>query len=164
MSQPLTTQVAIAHTLGELAGEPVGVIGVDGCGAPVMAQSLVGLARSFRSMALAEPGTPAGRVAAAVRAHPEYVGGSRRDVTELIRAVPGLIAKDGAEAVYAAALPDGQAMALKIGDGGQRARPVVMAEALRVAGVPASVLEPFREAAVLGHGEPVGAVTALPLA
>ena len=83
-------------------------------------------------------------MAAAVRAHPEYLGGTRRDVTALIRAVPGLIAKDGAEAVYAAALDDGRAVALKIADGGQRARPVVMAEALRVAGVPASDLEFLR--------------------
>jgi L-asparaginase II len=156
-------QGAIADTLTELAGEPVVATGTDGCGAPVMAQSLTGLARSFRALATAPAASEAGRVAAAVRAHPEYLGGTRRDVTALIRAVPTLIAKDGAEAVYAAALGDGRAVALKIADGGQRARPVVMAEALRLAGVPASDLEFLRHAPVLGHGEPVGAVVALPL-
>ena len=40
-----------------------------------------------------------------------------------MRAVPGLVAKDGAEGVYVAALPDGRAVALKIADGGERARP-----------------------------------------
>ena len=43
--------------------------------------------------------------------HPEMVGGERRDVTALMRHVPGLMAKDGADGVFAAALPDGRAVA-----------------------------------------------------
>lgn len=156
-------QQAIADLLAELAGEPVSAVGVDGCGAPVLAVSLIGLARSFAALAVAEAGSPAGRVSAAVRANPQWLGGTRRDVTALIRAVPGLIAKDGAEAVYAAALPDGSAVALKIADGGDRARPVVMAEALVAAGVDPAVVEFLRVAPVLGHGLPVGAVLAVPL-
>ena len=156
-------QVRIAATLCRLAGEPVGAVGVDGCGAPVMAVSLTGLARSFAALAVATPDTPEGRVAAAVRAHPEWLGGHRRDVTRLMQAVPGLIAKDGAEAVYAAALPSGHALALKIADGGERARPVVMAQALAATGVEPSSVAFLSDAPVLGHGEPVGAVRALPL-
>ena len=156
-------QRLMAKTLAELAAEPVAATGVDGCGAPVMAVSLTGLARAFAARAVAAPGTPEGRVAAAVRAHPRWLGGSRRDVTALIEGIPGLIAKDGAEAVYVAALPDGRAVALKIADGGQRARAVVMAAALRVAGVSAAVLAELDDAPVLGHGKPVGAVQSLPL-
>ena len=156
-------QRLMAKTLAELAAEPVAATGVDGCGAPVMAVSLTGLARAFAALAVAAPGTPEGRVAAAVRAHPRWLGGSRRDVTALIEGIPGLIAKDGAEAVYVAALPDGRAVALKIADGGQRARAVVMAAALRVAGVSAPVLAELDDAPVLGHGKPVGAVQSLPL-
>ena len=59
-------------------------------------------------------------------------------MTALIAGVPGLIAKDGAEGVYAAALPDGRAVALKIEDGAQRARPPVMVAALRALGVDAA--------------------------
>ena len=88
--------------------------------------TLAGLARAFRAIALAPTGPPSSRVAASIRSHPEWLGGTRRDVTRLIEGVPGLIAKDGAEGVYAAALPDGRAVALKIEDGGQRARPPVM--------------------------------------
>jgi len=156
-------QQLMAQTLAELAAEPIAATGVDGCGAPVMAVSLTGLARAFAALAVASPGTPEGRVVAAVRAHPRWLGGSRRDVTALIEGVPGLVAKDGAEAVYAAALPDGRAVALKIADGGQRASAVVMAAALRVAGVDAPVLDELAHAPVLGHGKPVGAVQALPL-
>ena len=61
------------------------------------------------------------------------VGGERRDVTTFMRHVPGLMAKDGAEGVFAAALPDGRAVALKIADGADRARPAVMVAALRAA-------------------------------
>jgi L-asparaginase II len=157
-------QRLMADTLGELAGEPVAHVGIDGCGAPVMAVSLVGLARAFAALVLADPGTPEHRVGAAVRAFPLQVGGTRRDVTALMRAVPGLLAKDGAEAVYAAALADGTSVALKIADGGDRARPVVMAEALRVAGVDPALVAFLDDAPVLGHGQPVGAVRALPLA
>ena len=158
---PLQQQIAAA--LAELAGEPVTATGVDGCGAPVMAVSLVGLARSFARLATAAVGTPEGRVAAAVRAHPEWLGGTRRDVTRLIRAVPGLIAKDGAEAVYAAALTTGHAVAVKIADGGARASAVVVGEALAAAGVDPDAVSFLADAPVLGHGEPVGAVRALPL-
>ena len=91
----------MADTLADLAGEPVAATAVDGCGAPVMAVSLAGLARAFGRIAAGAPGTPEAEVTAAMRAHPEYVGGTRRDVTALIRGTEGLIAKDGAEAVHA---------------------------------------------------------------
>jgi len=154
-------QVAMADTLAELAGEPVAAMAVDGCGAPVMAVSLGGLARAFGRLAAADPSTAEGRVAAAMRAHPEYVGGEGRDVTALIAGTPGLIAKDGAEAVYAVGLADGRGIALKVADGGQRARPVILAAVLRALGVESAAYETLEDAPVLGHGEPVGAVVAV---
>jgi L-asparaginase II len=126
-----------------------------------MAVSLHGLARAFGRIAAADPATPEGRVADAMRTHPDLVGGTRRDVTALMRGTPGLIAKDGAEAVYAAGLPDGRGVALKVADGGQRARPVVLAAVLRLLGVESFAYERLEEAPVLGHGRPVGAVVAV---
>lgn len=155
-------QQAIAATLQELSGDSVAAVGVDGCGAPVMAISLTGLARAFASLATAEAGAEH-RVAEAMRAHPEFVGGTRRTVTALMRGVPGLIAKDGAEAVYAAALPDGTSAAVKVADGNDRAAPVLLAQALREVDVDADVLEEVGRPPVLGHGEPVGAIEPLPL-
>src|SRR5436305_297070 len=93
---------------------------------PRAGRELTGPPLALAAIARAEPGTPGARVAEAIRAHPEHLGGTGRDVTELIRAVPGLIAKDGAEGVYAAALPDGRAAVLKIADGSPRARQPVM--------------------------------------
>jgi L-asparaginase II len=96
-----------------------------------------------------------------VRSHPDLVGGTGRDVTALLTAVEGLVAKDGAEGVFAAALPDGRAVALKIDDGAGRARPPVMVAALRRLGVDGSGLEDVARVPVLGHGEPVGVVRAV---
>jgi L-asparaginase II len=153
-------QRLVVATVAELAGEPVTATTVDGCGAPALAISLAGLARAFARLAVAAPDTAEGRIAGAIRRHPDWLGGTGREVTELIRAVPGLIAKDGAEAVYAAALPDGRAVALKIADGSDRARQVVMVALLRRLGVQAPGLAELAERPVLGHGEPVGAVLA----
>ena len=154
-------QQLIAQTLADLSGEPAAAIGVDGCGAPVMAVSLTGLARAFSRFAAAPAGTDEARVTAAIRAYPQWLGGTRRDVTSLIRGVPGLIAKDGAESVYAVGLADGRGVALKIADGGQRARPVVMAAALRRLGIDAEVLDELAHAPVLGHGQQVGSIDAV---
>jgi L-asparaginase II len=154
-------QLLIAQTLIELSGEAEAATGVDGCGAPVMAVSLTGLAHAFSRFAIAPDGTDEARVAAAIRAYPQWLGGTRRDVTSLIRGVPGLIAKDGAESVYAVGLADGRGVALKIADGGQRARPVVMAAVLRRLGLDAEVLDELESAPVLGHGQPVGSVVAV---
>ncbi|OIV37671.1 asparaginase [Mangrovactinospora gilvigrisea] len=154
-------QVRLRETLEDVAGEPVTFTGVDGCGAPLFAVTYRGLARAFAALATAAPGTPERRVADAMSAHPEYVGGTGRDVTELMRALPGAVAKDGAEGVYALALPDGSAVALKIADGSSRARPVAMVAALRRLGVDIDGNEALRALAlapVLGHGERVGDV------
>ncbi|MGW3967564.1 asparaginase [Amycolatopsis sp. NPDC005003] len=128
-------QRAIAAAFEDLTGRPVARVAVDGCGAPLFATTLRGLATAVSKIALAAPDTPEGLVAAGIRQHPELVGGSRRDVTAVMRAVPGLIAKDGFEAVQVAALPDGTAIAFKIADGGDRARYPVLAALLKLCGV-----------------------------
>lgn len=156
-------QLALRGTLERLAGEPVAATGVDGCGAPVYAISLLGLARAGRACVLGAPGSPERAVADAMRTHPEWAGGSRRDVTELMRGVPGLMSKDGAEAVSLVALADGRAVAVKIEDGGQRARQVVTAAALQLLGVDAPVVTAQLTFDLLGGGRPVGSVRAVAL-
>jgi L-asparaginase II len=140
---------------------------VDGCGAPAWAIPLTALARAYRDAVLAPETSALGAVAGAMRAHPEYVCGEESEVTGLMRAVPGLLVKDGAEAVYAAALPDGRAVAVKIADGGFRAGQAVLVAALMALdaaaepGADADALHRWGMVPVLGHGEPVGAVRAV---
>ncbi|HEX6887411.1 MAG TPA: asparaginase [Candidatus Nanopelagicales bacterium] len=145
-----------------LTGERIAALGTDGCGAPVAAVSLVGLARAMSRMVAASGESAAGAVARAMSQHPEYVGGSDRDVTRFMRAVPGAICKDGAEAVHVFALPDGRAGALKVADGSERARPAVVVGLLHALGVTdEAVLAAAGPAPVLGGGQAVGAVEPL---
>lgn len=151
----------ITATIDELAGEQHSHIGVDGCGSPAHVISLLGLARGFRSIATGAAGSAGDAVYRAMTGHAEMVGGSDRDVTVLMRNVAGLMAKDGADGVFAAALPDGRAVAVKIADGANRARPPVMLAALRALGVDTSTVEPMVTQWVLGHGSHVGEVRAI---
>jgi L-asparaginase II len=155
-SHPL--QLAITAALPSMTEEAVVHIGIDGCGAPAHVMTLAGLARSFRNIVTGAAGDEARQISAAITSHPDLLGGPGRDVTELIRLVPGLVAKDGAEGVYAAALPDGRAVAIKIADGATRARPPVMLAALRALGVDVEAVEPVVRQVVLGHGHQVGQV------
>ncbi|NMR18723.1 asparaginase [Cellulomonas fimi] len=154
-------QQAIRTELGHLTGVPVAHATVDGCGAPLFSTTLVGLARAFGRIGAAPgraPGSAEARVALAMRGHPALVGGTGRDVTRAMTAAPGLVAKDGADGVYAAGLPDGGALALKVMDGGDRPRAALLVAALAVAGVASDALDAVGQTPVLGHGRPVGAV------
>ncbi|WP_458077855.1 asparaginase [Streptomyces sp. EMB26] len=151
-------QQTVAETVEDLTGQRVATVTVDGCGAPLFAVSLEGLARGAARIAGGAPGTPERRVADAMRTHAEMASGEGRDVAALMRAVPGLLAKDGFEGVQVAALPDGRAVAVKIADGAGRARVPVTAAALTRAGVDPSLLTAFAGETVLGGGRPVGGV------
>jgi len=165
---PLDSYLDPAHPLQQLihrgveeaAGEPVAAVGTDGCGAPLMAITLTGLARAYRSFVLAAPDTPEHRVATAMRAHPEYVAGTRRPDTWLMREIPGTLSKMGAEAVQAVALPDGRALAFKVDDGGLRALGPVLARALSLMGVESPVVERIGRAPLLGGAVEVGEIRA----
>jgi L-asparaginase II len=153
-------QLHVRTVIEELADETVVVIGVDGCGAPIFGLSLIGLARAFGRIATAPAGSAEDVVAGAIRRQPVLFGGTGRDVTRLLQAVPGLVAKDGAEGVFAAALPDGTSIALKIDDGSFRPRTALMVAALRALGVTGDEAElaALESPEVLGGGSRVGEV------
>jgi L-asparaginase II len=155
-------QREIRRTVEHLSGEPVAAVGVDGCGAPLFALSLTGLARAFRTMVRAEPGSAPRRVADAMRAYPDWTSGTYRPESALMEAVPGLLLKSGAEGVVAFALPGGCAAAIKIEDGAARALPAVTVALLRslgvdaVAGADHTALDRIASVPVLGGGRAVG--------
>ncbi len=151
-------QQAVEARLAAAAGQPVAAVVVDGCGAPQHGLSLTGLARGVGSLVGAAPGSPERAVADAMRAHPWYVAGTGREDTDLMRAVPGLLVKGGADGVHVAALPGHGAVALKLDDGGDRGRMPVLATALRRLGVGADVLSPWLVTAVTGGDGVVGEV------
>ena len=159
-------QQQIRATISGLAGEPVSTIGVDGCGAPLMAISVTGLARAFRAVMLAASGTPERSVADAMRAHPEWTSGTARPECALMMAVPGLLLKSGAEGVEGFALADGRAGAFKIDDGAARGRVPITVALLRSLGADAepgadqTVLDVLATSPVYGGGRVVGQIRA----
>lgn len=158
-------QVAIAETFAEMTGEPVAHVAMDGCGAPLLSASLIGLARAFGRLAAADGG-PERRVADAIRSHPAHVSGTRRDERTVLEAIPGAIGKAGAESCHALGLADGRAFALKCDDGAPRVRPVLMAAALvrsgvdREPGVDGDAVRGTGVLELLGGGRVVGEIRA----
>ncbi len=153
-THPLQQQ--ISSTI-EVLGAAVEHVGVDGCGAPTHLLSLIGTARAIRQIAVS--GSPVGR---AMNAHPLMAGGTGRDVSDWMSAVPGLVAKEGAQGVMVLALPDGRAAAFKVADGSDAVRQAVTLQALRhldvdVDGEFTELRDRFR-VPVLGHGLIVGDV------
>jgi L-asparaginase II len=153
-------QQRLRSAVASCTGEPVAAVGVDGCGAPLFAVSLTGLATAFQALVSAAPGSVERTVADAMRAHPELVAGTSPAAgdTRLMVGVPGLLAKGGAEGVAAVAVPGLGSVALKVDDGAARARLPVLVAALRRLGVAAPVLDELAETPVLGGGAPVGSV------
>ena len=90
---------------------------VDGCGVVTFALPLERMAHAYARFEQLAGGP---RVADAMRAHPELVGGPDGADSELMRAAPGWFAKGGAEGLLCAAGPDGLGVALKAEDGASR--------------------------------------------
>ncbi|MDQ3576460.1 MAG: asparaginase [Actinomycetota bacterium] len=150
-------QTAIAEAVTDMTGEEITAVGVDGCGAPLFALTLSGLATGYTRLVTAPVGSRRRRIADAMRAHPHLVGGTNRDDTELMQALPGLLVKGGAEGVHAMVLADGTAVAMKIDDGAPRPRTPILVGVLRALGHDAPELDDKAEGDVLGGGVPVGA-------
>lgn len=150
-------QRLIRATLEEFAG-PVSHVAVDGCGAPLFSVTLRGLARAYHRLVTAEPGSDARRVADAMRAFPHLVAGTGQPDTELMRLMPGALAKGGAEGVLVVAAPTGEAVAVKVADGSDRPAMLVALAALARIGVDVSAATALRQAPVLGGSRVVGQV------
>ncbi|WAB83155.1 asparaginase [Microcella daejeonensis] len=119
-------QRRIVETIEEWTGEPVAHSGLDGCGAPLHATSLVGLARAIARIA-GGADAHAARLMAAVQAAPWAIDGPGRANTEAIERL-GVLAKIGAEGLVVIGTPSGHAVAVKVLDGSMRATtPVALA-------------------------------------
>jgi L-asparaginase II len=90
--------------------------GIDGCGVLTFALPLERMAHAFSRLPQLEGGE---RVSAGMRSHPLLIRGPRASDTRLMQALPGWIAKGGAEGLLCAA-GDGIGIALKAEDGNSR--------------------------------------------
>jgi L-asparaginase II len=106
--------------------------GTDGCGVVTFALPLERMAHAFSRLESLPGGA---RVAAAMRARPDLVGGPDGADYLLMRGAPGWLAKGGAEGLICAAGPDGTGVALKTEDGASRAHTPALAKFLGRLGV-----------------------------
>jgi L-asparaginase II len=127
-------QVAIKKELENLAGEEVALTSADGCGAPLFLISLHGLARAMRAITISTDPIHQS-VVQACRDFPEMVAGENRLTTRLMREIPGLFMKEGAEGVEVATLADGRTIVFKISDGSIRPFETLMVAALAEFGI-----------------------------
>lgn len=158
-------QQRVRAVIEEYSEEKIAHLGIDGCGAPVAAISLTGLARAYSKLAKA-PQDPSSNARAATIAtsmldYPWAVQG-RGEANTIVMDELDVIAKIGAEGVLVLATAKGATAAVKMLDGNLRATTLVGLTLLAVAGavdIPgvSSVLEKVVEP-VLGGGRPVGKI------
>lgn len=132
VSQTHPVQQAVAATLARYCDIDIqnAPVGIDGCAVPTWAMPLPNLALGFAR--LANPADRAGQwIIRAARNHPDMIEGSKGFDTAVMRAVPRLFIKYGAEAVCCGAIPHaGLGFAMKVDDGGRRAAQVAIAAML----------------------------------
>jgi L-asparaginase II len=160
-------QAHIRDVVERLIGEKASATAVDGCGAPVYAVTLFGLARAIHRIGNSSPTSPfalhrsAGALVDAVRANPWAIDGPGRPDTIAIERL-GVFAKGGAEGVMVMVAPDGTTVALKMLDGSGRAATAVALKLLERHGAlaPADVADTMSKLplAVTGGGKDVGAI------
>ena len=158
-------QQRIRTVIEEYSEEKIAHLGIDGCGAPVAAISLTGLARAYSGLAKA-PGDKSSNARAATIAtsmldYPWAVQG-KGEANTIVMEELDIIAKIGAEGVLVLATPQGATAAVKVLDGNLRATSLIGLTLLAAAGavdIPgvASVLEKVVDP-VLGGGRPVGKI------
>ncbi len=159
-------QVLVRSTIEEFTGEPVGHVGVDGCGAPLFAVSLRALATVFSLVARGRDASgdddDVARLASAIRSNAWAIDGPGRANTVVIDEL-GLICKGGAEGVIAMGSAEGTAVAMKSLDGSHRITSLVALELLARAGaiprVDADRVSALVTERVLGGGVPVGRIS-----
>ena len=153
LNHPL--QVAIKNEIEALAGEKVSAVSVDGCGAPLFAISLVGLARAISNLVKSKDNIYQ-QVVSACTKYPELVAGDGRLTTRMMQAVPGLFMKEGAEGVQVCAFGDGRVIAVKIIDGSWRPVAPMIMEIFKRWGVDM----PDESVKIYGGGSVIGEVIA----
>src|SRR5262249_31987294 len=130
--------------------------GTDHCSVVTFALPLDRMAHAYSRLESLPGGD---RIAAAMRARADLVGGPDGADFLLMRAAPGWLAKGGAEGLLGAAGPDGLGVAIKSEDGASRPHVPALAAFLGPLGV---ALEGLAEVPVLNsRGELVGAIGAL---
>ena len=150
-SHPVQQASAAAHAEAVEADEDEFPTATDGCGVVTFALPLERMAYGFARFERLPQGH---RVANAMRAHPDLVGGPDGADFHLMLAAAGWFAKGGAEGLLCAGGPNGIGVALKSEDGASRPLGPALAAFLQPFGIalPELATRPLRNS----RGERVG--------
>ena len=129
---PVQQASAAAHAEATEIDEAELPTATDGCGVVTFALPLERMAYAFARFQRLPQGE---RVANAMRAHPDLVGGPDGADYHLMRATDGWFAKGGAEGLLCAGGPNGIGVALKSEDGSSRPLGPALADFLQPFGV-----------------------------
>ena len=129
---PVQRACAAAHAEAAEALEQQLPTATDGCGVVTFALPLERMAHAFARFEHLPEGT---RIARAMRAHPDLVGGRDGADYLLMRGAPGWFAKGGAEGLLCAGGSHGVGIALKAEDGAARPLGPALAAFLQPLGV-----------------------------
>lgn len=167
LEQTHPLQMHIREVVERLTGEKIAHTSVDGCGAPVHAMTLSGLARGIHRIGTASERSPfalhrvAGTLVRAVKENPWTIEGPGKPDSVAIETL-GVFAKGGAEGIMVMVAPNGATVALKMLDGSSRASTIVAATLLARAGAlsdaDVSALAAALPLTVLGGGSQVGTI------
>lgn len=162
-------QKRILDVLERLTGERPTASAIDGCGAPVHAISLTGLARGIQKITTAQSSSPfamfreAAALTEAAREHGWAVAGPGQPDTVAIERL-GVFAKFGAEGVMVMTAPNGATVALKVLDGSSRASTIValrlLADAKAIDHDRIDRVQAELDLWIMGGGRPVGEIRA----
>jgi L-asparaginase II len=136
-------QLEIVTHIKKLMNLEILEMGVDGCGVPCFRMPLSNAALGMAKLAAPDQNLEYTEIFetefSAMRAHPNLIAGTGLIDTLLMRHVPNLASKIGAESFMLVAVKDSQhgpfGMAMKIEDGNERARDVAMLEILAQLGL-----------------------------
>ncbi|GAA4688452.1 MULTISPECIES: asparaginase [Kocuria] len=158
-------QKLVVETIEDFSGEQAQHVGIDGCGAPLTALTLTGLARMYSTLGRAarniQADARAATVATSMLDYPEYVQGPGRSNTVIMEELD-VITKLGAEGVLGLGTRGGWSVAIKMLDGSSRANALVGLTLLAQVGAisaddAARVLDKVLHP-ITGAGKPVGAI------
>ncbi|WP_395243602.1 asparaginase [Agromyces sp. MMS24-K17] len=162
-------QRKVVDVIERFTGERPSGVAVDGCGAPVFAISLVGLARGIQKLTTAQASSPfafyreAAALTEAVREHAWAAGGPGQPDTVAVERL-GVFAKIGAEGVMVMTAPNGTTTAVKVLDGSSRATTIVALRLLADAGAiehdAVDSVQAELDLWIMGGDQPVGEIRA----
>jgi L-asparaginase II len=148
-------QKLIVAEFETLAREKVQYLTADGCGAPLFALTIAGLAQAIHTITVSDDPVYQ-EIVSACRANPLMIAGEGRLTTRLMRAVPGLFMKEGAEGVEVLSMPDGRTLVIKCADGSWRPMGPIISATFKRWGVDA----PDENVYIYGGGKVVGQIEA----